>query len=361
MKRSIASFLAESCAAGACPGAAWVVGNSETILEQGSVGVLGEGLGPVRPDSIYDLASITKIFVTLALMRQFEEGLLRLEDTVAYFKPGFVDRENNKGDITLLEILTHTSVIPSLLDLFLYAHTPEDMLLAIRRSVNRADSPAVVKYTCEAYILLGTIIAAIDGAPLEEVIRRRVLEPLGLKDSGYKPPPALLDRIAPTEYSAWRGRMVRGQVHDENAVVMGEVSGNAGLFATAGDLARVAAMMLRCEKQEDFLHPATVEKMTTNYTPGRGQHRGLGWLLAGPTAPAGDLMSRRSFGHTGFTGTSIWVDPEYGLYGVLLANRIHPSRENTKFFRVRSIFHNLIILNYGGLDGEAPRRDSRKS
>jgi CubicO group peptidase (beta-lactamase class C family) len=344
----IASFLEKSAAAGACPGASWVVGNGETILEQGTVGVLGEGLGPVRPDSLYDLASITKIFVTLALMRQFEEGLIRLEDTVGYFKPDFIDRENNKGNITLLELLTHTSVIPSLLDLFLYAHTPEDMLLAIRRSVNRTGSPGAVKYTCEGYILLGTIIAAVDGAPLDEVIRRRVLEPLGLKDTGYKPPAALLDRIAPTEYSAWRGRMVRGQVHDENAVIMGEVSGNAGLFSTAGDLARVAGMMLRKPGRDAFLHPATIQKMTDNYTPGKGQNRGLGWLLAGPTAPAGDLMSERSFGHTGFTGTSIWVDPEYGLYGVLLANRIHPSRENTKFFRVRSIFHNLIVLNYGG-------------
>jgi CubicO group peptidase (beta-lactamase class C family) len=346
--RSIASFLEESVAAGACPGASWVVGKGEGILEQGTAGVLGEGLGPVCPDSLYDLASITKIFVTLALMRQFEEGLLRLEDTVGYFKPGFISRENNKGDITLLELLTHTSVIPSLIELFLYAHTPEDMLLAIRRSVNRPDSPGTVKYTCEGYILLGTIVAALDGAPLDEVIRSRVLEPLGMKDTGYKPAPALLDRIAPTEYSAWRGRVVRGQVHDENAVVMGEVSGNAGLFSTAGDLARVAEMMLRCGREAGFLHPATVEKMTANYTPRGGQNRGLGWLLAGPTAPAGDLMSARSFGHTGFTGTSIWVDPQYGLYGVLLANRIHPSRENTKFFRVRSIFHNLIILNYRG-------------
>lgn len=343
--RSIASFLEESIAAGACPGASWVVGNREGILEQGAAGVLGEGLGPVRPDSRYDLASITKIVVTLALMRQLEEGFLRLEDTVGYFRPDFIDRENNKGNITLFELLTHTSVIPSLLDLFLYAHTPEDMLLAIRRSVNRTDSPGTVKYTCEGYILLGTIVAAIDGASLDGVIRKRVLEPLGMGETGYRPAAALLDRIAPTEYSAWRGRVVRGQVHDENALVMGEVSGNAGLFSTAGDLARVAEMMLR--GGDRFLHPATIEKMIANHTPGRGQNRGLGWLLAGPGAPAGDLMSPRSFGHTGFTGTSIWVDPGYGLYGILLANRIHPSRENAKFFRVRSIFHNLIILNYG--------------
>jgi CubicO group peptidase (beta-lactamase class C family) len=323
-----------------------VVGTGEKILEQGTAGVLGEGLGPVRPDSLYDLASITKIFVTLALMRQAEEGLVRLEDTVGYFRPDFISRDNNKGNITLFELLTHTSVISSLLGLFLYAHTPEDMLLAIRGSVNRPDSPGAVKYTCEGYILLGTIIAAIDGAPLDEVIRKRVLEPLGMDETGFKPPAALLDRIAPTEYSAWRGRMVRGQVHDENAVVMGEVSGNAGLFSTAGDLARLAGMMLRRGNAGAFLHPALVEKMIRNHTPGKGQNRGLGWLLTGPTAPAGDLMSPRSFGHTGFTGTSIWIDPEYGLYGVLLANRIHPSRENEKFFRVRSIFHNLIILNY---------------
>jgi CubicO group peptidase (beta-lactamase class C family) len=338
--------------AGAAPGAAWVVGSREGILEQGTAGILGQGLGPVRADTRYDLASITKIFVTLGAMRMFEDGLLRLEDTVGRFIPAWAgDRDYPKGNISLFELMTHTSPIASLLNLFLYAHNREDMLEAIRRSVPRSDSPDTVKYTCEGYILLGEILSRIDGAPLDELIRRRVLDPLGLADTGYlppaQPPAALGERIAPTEYSAWRGGMVRGQVHDENAVVMGGISGNAGIFATAADLAKIALMMLQCGASGGFLHRATIGLMTRNYTPGKGQHRGLGWMMAGPGAPAGDLMSSRSFGHTGFTGTSIWVDPEPGLFGVLLANRIHPTRENEKIFRVRSIFHNLIILNYG--------------
>jgi CubicO group peptidase (beta-lactamase class C family) len=255
----------------------------------------------------------------------------------------YQDPAYDKAGITLFELLTHTSVISSLHRLYRYAHTREDVLEAIFLSENRTDGK--VLYTCEGYIVLGEIVSRIDGAPLDEVVRKRVLEPLDMKNTWYNPPDALLERIAPTEFCRWRGKLVRGQVHDETAAVLGGVSGNAGIFSTASDIAKIAAMMLNSEAGGSFLHPRTIEKMTRNYTEGKGSNRGLGWLLAGPDAPGGDLMSGRSFGHTGFTGTSIWIDPDAGLYGVLLANRVHPTRENTAFFRVRPVFHNLIVLN----------------
>jgi CubicO group peptidase (beta-lactamase class C family) len=301
----------------------------------------------VGPDTLYDIASLTKIFVTLGLMRQFEEGLFRLEDTLGVFLPRFSGKP--KSEISPRELLSHTSVLHSLPRLYRFARNREELLEAISLSPNRTDSATRVEYTCEGFILLGEIMAAIDGAPLDTVIRKRVLEPLGMTGACYRPPPSLLERIAPTEKSESRG-LIRGEVHDGKAWAMGGVSGNAGLFSTAADLAKLASRILASgwgDGDGGFLHPATIRMMTANYSRGMGANRGLGWLLAGKGSPAGDLMSPGSFGHTGFTGTSLWIDPEQGLYGVLLSNRIHPDRNNEKIFRCRQIFHNLIILNYG--------------
>ncbi len=344
---TIGEYLQFCVDEGAFPGAAWQIGNRKGILEAGTVGTLGDGLGPVREDTLYDLASLAKIIVTYALMRQFQEGLVRLDDPIGRFLP--VHRGGLKAGITLLELLTHVSVIPGQLQLYRHAHSREDLLEAIRWQLPRADSPDRVSYTSKGYIILGEVICAVDGAPLDKVVSRRVLGPLGMHNTCFNPPESLMDRIAPTEACPWRGRVVRGQVHDENAVVMGGVCGHAGLFSTAGDVAKAAGVMLDGKAQgteELFFHPAVLSKMTRNYTAGKGENRGLGFILAGPNAPAGDLMSAASFGHTGFTGTSLWVDPEIGLYAVLLTNRIHPRRDNDAIFRTRHIFHNLAVLRY---------------
>ena len=345
--REIRDYLQQCVEEGAFPGASWQIGTRDDILETGTVGVLGQGMGTVQADSLYDLASVTKIIVTCALMRQFQDGLVRLEDTVGCFLPEY--RDHPKGSITIKELLTHTSVIPGQLQLYRHAHTREDLLEAIRWQVPRADSPERVAYTSKGYIVLGEVIAAIDGTTLDEAVRRRVLEPLRMNDTCFNPPEALLERIAATEFCQWRGRIVRGQVHDENAVVMGGVCGHAGLFSTAGDVSKIAAAMLGANvpgTEKPFFAPDVIRIMTRNYTPGRGEHRGLGFILPGPNSPGGDLMSEASFGHTGFTGTSLWVDPEKGIYAVLLTNRIHPNRNNPAIFRVRHIFHNLAVLNH---------------
>jgi CubicO group peptidase (beta-lactamase class C family) len=228
-----------------------------------------------------------------------------------------------------------------------HAHTREDILEAIRRTGLRGDDKVV--YTCEAFILLGEIAAAVDRLGLDEVVRLRVTSPLGMDGAFYRPQAVLLDRIAPTEDCPQRGGIIRGGVHDENAQVMGGVSGNAGIFSTASDMARLAAAVLGSleNPQGAFLKQASAEMMIRNYTQGRGENRGLGWMIKGPGSAGGDLMTSRSFGHTGFTGTSVWIDPEYKLYAALLTNRVHPNRDNGKIFRVRHIFHNLVVLRYG--------------
>jgi CubicO group peptidase (beta-lactamase class C family) len=345
---SIDSYLSRCVREGVFPGTAWVVGKGPKILERGTAGVLGGGLGAVKPDTIYDIASLTKIIITLGLMRQFEEGLIRLEDTLGFFLPRFAGKP--KSDISIRELLTHTSVLHDLPKLYRRAHSREAILDAIELSPNRTDSGTRVEYTCEGFILLGEIMEAVDGAPLETIIRARALEPLGMGDTCYRPLASLLERIAPTELSEARG-LIRGEVHDSKAWTMGGVSGNAGIFSTASDMAKLASRMLTDgmgkSEGEPFLRQCTVKMMSANYTAGMGSNRGLGWLLAGEGSPAGDLMSPESFGHTGFTGASVWIDPERDLYGVLLSNRIHPDRNNGGIFRCRQLFHNLIILNYG--------------
>lgn len=342
----INAFLTQCVEDGVFPGATWVVGSKDRVVDQGSVGVLGEGLGPTSLDTLYDLASLTKVIVTFALMRQFEEGKVRLLDRLDYFLPAY--KGHPKGCITLFELLTHTSAIPGQLQLYRHAHTREDLLEAIRWQVPRVDSPKSVFYTSKGFILLGEVISTVDGKPLDEVVHERVLSPLGMYSTFYNPSPSLLDRIAPTEYCTWRKQIVRGQVHDENAVIMGGVSGHAGLFSTAQDVAIAARNMLTGEESWDnrLFSNETIRIMTVNHTHGKGENRGLGFQIAGPDNAAGDLMSESSFGHTGFTGTSLWICPIKGLYAVLLSNRIHPNRNNEGIFRARQVFHNMVILNY---------------
>jgi len=336
----------ESCVGqGVFPGASWAIGNSSAILEKGSVGLLGNGLGPVKEDTIYDMASITKIFTALALMKQFEDGLIRLVDSVEYFLPSYKDCP--LGKVNIFALLTHTAPFMEGPPLYRHVKTRKELLEALRLSKLRADNLEKVFYTCEAFILLGQIISAIDASSLDEVIRRRVLEPLGMKETCFNPPASLIERIAPTEECQIRGRLIRGEVHDENAWIMGGVSGNAGIFSCAPDMTRIGVAMLDSLKNGAFLNKATAELMTRNHTPGMGENRGLCWVIAGPGYSCGDLISPAGFGHTGFTGTCLWIDPERKFYGLLLSNRIHPRRDNTKLFRTRNIFYNLAVLEYG--------------
>jgi len=348
----IKKYLETCVDEGAFPGAAWVIGRNEETLEIGAVGELGrntfygdQGLGSVQPDTIYDIASLTKILVTLALMRQFEEGRLHLEDRIDQFLSPY--RKSPKGRVTVKELLTHTSVLPSGEGFYRAAWLGPYLLEEIRVCPERQNDR--VLYSCLGFILLGAVAESIDGKELDEVLQRRVFDPLGMKDSCFRPPEELKKRIAPTEGEF---PAIQGEVHDENARLLGGVAGNAGVFSTAPDLAKVCQAMLGFT-EKPFLKPCTRSLMTRNYTAGRGENRGLGWSLPGPsTTPghphaAGDLMSQRSFGHTGFTGTSLWIDPDRGLWAVLLTNRIHPKRDNEGIYRVRPLFHNLVRLNYG--------------
>jgi len=201
------------------------------------------------------------------------------------------------------------------------------------------------------------VLVRIGGAPFEDLVRSRVLEPLSLTHTMFRPPPSLRDHIAPTENDPWRGRVLRGEVHDENAFALGGVAPHAGLFGTAGDLARFAQMLLNGGSLDGrrVVSPSTVRLFTTRAgVP--GSTRALGWDTPGDGhghrssvpgergfSTAGSLFSAGSFGHTGFTGTSLWVDPERGLFVVLLTNRVHPTRENRRISAVRARLADAVV------------------
>jgi CubicO group peptidase (beta-lactamase class C family) len=191
-------------------------------------------------------------------------------------------------------------------------------------------------YSDLGVIIAGDIVARVTGQPLDAFLQARVFGPLGMRETRYRPDSSLLARIAPTEVDPWRQRHLRGEVHDENAFALGGVSGHAGLFSTGHDLARLARMYLQDGDLDGvrFVSPATVRRFTT-LQDSQLSHRALGWETPNGTNSAGRLMSRRAFGHTGFTGTSIWIDPERGLFVILLSNRVNPTREHRAITGVR--------------------------
>lgn len=332
---------------GAYTAAAYCVGTIGKTLSEGAMGTLGIGRGPAGADTLFDLASVTKPIVALAFMRLLEQGTVCLDDTAGRFLP--LMQGHPKGQIPMHALLTHTSDIHGQVQLYRTCRTKEELLAGILYTPPRDLARPSVEYSSQGFILLGEVIEKAAGMPLEEAMRMLVLDPLAMRETVYNPPPSLHGRIASTEDCPWRGRVVTGQVHDENAVVMGGVCGHAGLFAPVGDLQKLCRAMLTGTAPDGarFLLGATIDLMTRNHTAGLNLARGLGWQGKDPYAsPAGDLFSARSYGHTGFTGTSLWMDPERGLYAVLLTNRVHPSRASDEIQHVRHVFHNLAVLAY---------------
>lgn len=325
------------------PGAVYLYGTSENVLGRGCIGNLAVDRGPVHEGTLYDLASLTKPIAALALMRQFEEGLVCLDDTIDCYLPEYAAFP--KGKNTIYQLLTHTSEIPGQVQLYRTCHTKREMLDGILYLPPRDNKLVPVNYSSQGMIVIGEIISAIAGKPLDRVMQELVFDPLDMQDTMFNPPEALFDRIASTEDCPWRGKVVLGQVHDENAVVMGGVCAHAGLFSSASDVAKIGKAMLTglCADGSRFLRRSTIELMTENHTAGLNLARGLGWQCRDAhDSPAGDLFSRRSYGHTGFTGTSLWIDPERDLYAVLLTNRVNPTRSGGGIARARHIYHNLV-------------------
>jgi CubicO group peptidase (beta-lactamase class C family) len=312
--------------AGGYPGASVVVGrNGYSVFEKG-YGRLGwtSGSAAVVPDeSIYDLASLTKVVGTAtAAMILYDEGRLELDAPVARYLPAFSG--GTKDNVTVRHLLTHTSGLPAGRDLRRLATSAWEA-----RQLVMATSLACAPGRCQVYSdlgadVLGFTIEAITGQGLDAFLEERVFTPLGMNDTRFRPEPSLRDRIAPTEVSSPRGYAIRGEVHDENAWALGGVAGHAGLFSTAADLSLFAQMMLNRGTFNGvrIVSDSAVARFTTRTTGTRA----LGWDTSDGDGPAGVHMGERAYGHTGFTGTSLWIDPDRDLFVILLTNRVHAAR-----------------------------------
>jgi CubicO group peptidase (beta-lactamase class C family) len=339
----ISNFLNQAIQNGDIPSATYIVGTSAKVIAKGASGLLGEDRGNVKEDTLYDLASVTKPIVALAAMKLLQNGEISLDDTVDMYLDEY--KKTSKGDITIYQLLTHTSKIYGRVELFRSADTKEKLFEAILNMPNREKND--VYYSSQGMMVLGFIIERISQKPLDEVMKEQIFEPLEMKTTMFNPPVQLFGNITSTEYCNWRNRTLIGEVHDENAFVLGGVCGHAGIFSNIVDLSKLCVAMLTAKtpKVESFLSPAVINLMTKNHTVNLNLARGLGWMCKDKhNSPAGDLFSDISYGHTGFTGTSVWIDPSRDLYAVLLTNRVHPTRENDKITKVRRIFHNLAVV-----------------
>ncbi|MCR6487515.1 beta-lactamase family protein [Amycolatopsis sp. OK19-0408] len=326
----LAELLARARDARVFSAAAWSVGTADGVLDRGMLGTRWWD-GPAAVEtSRWDLASVTKPIVALVIAALAERGALSLDDPLARHLPSYADTD--KASITVRQLLTHTSGLPGGTPLWRTHGTRESLLEAIRTTP--LPPGRRVEYSSQGFILLGLI--ASTHAPLDELVAEYVTTPAGMTATAFGPVP---DAVA-TEDCGWRGRVVTGQVHDENAVVLGGVCGHAGLFAPLADLERLGQVL--AGGAAPLLKPATHAEMIAGHTV--GLRRGLGWQgLDVPGSPVGVSLAPDAYGHTGFTGTSLWVEPSRGRYYVLLTNRVHPSRASDAIASVRREFHDAAV------------------
>ncbi len=308
------------------PGCVVLIGRRDGIVYHRAFGLRQTApvQAPMLPDTVFDLASLTKpVAAATSIMSLIERGLLDAEMTAGAVIPEFAG--NGKEIITIRHLLTHQSgLIPdnSISD---YQNGPEDAFSRICQL--KPTSPPGTKfiYSDVGFIVLGKIVERVSGMDVHQYSQKYIFQPLAMTETGYQPGDELKLRCAVTEQRD--GRWMQGEVHDPRAFLLGGIAGHAGLFSTATDLARYATMMLNSGSLKDvqILRKETVDLMTGPVSVSSGI-RGLGWdIRTGYSSNRGDLFSRRAFGHGGFTGTSIWIDPERDLYVIFLSNRVHPN------------------------------------
>ena len=370
------------------PGAAYAVGRGDQVYARETVGY--RSLFPARealtPDTRFDMASLSKVLsTTMVALRFLEEGRLLLTDPLSRFftKEELAGAPHGREDVTVFHLMTHSSGISPHIALW-RAVPPEavgtrDFASAVAgvilRSAPFCGVGEQVHYSCMGYILLQQILERISGWSLDRLAHEYVFAPLCMTATGYLPFGDNLNKpacdAATTELSSLHGYYIRGHVHDENAHFLGGVSGNAGVFSTQEDMVTFAKMLsLRgalpasvAEKRRlfspadgqgaappRFLSRRIFDLAVQDYTKGKNESRGLGFQLRPPLpalSAAGDLFAYGSYGHTGFTGTSLYVDADTGIWAVLLTNAVHLGRDKTEFFRVRRLFHNTVMGELG--------------
>ena len=330
------------------PGAVICVSLEGEVILREAIGhrVVHPEKAPMEIDTVFDLASLTKVVSTLpVILKLIDSGEIRLDDRVSYFLPEFA--QNGKVGITLKHLLTHTSGLPAHKQFYLENLTTEQILERIYQEKLEAPPGSKVIYSDLSFITLYKVIETVTGEKFTDFVRNEIFTPLGMKDTGFNPT-FPRERYAATEYSEKLADYKHGVVHDDNTESMGGISGHAGLFSTIKDLQKYALMIENkgVFNGKQILSQSVIDLSRKNYSPFDSEFRGLGWNLKSPTlSSCGDLFQENSYGHTGFTGTSMWFDPSIKLNVILLTNRVHFGRENP-IIRLRPRIHNIIRSHF---------------
>lgn len=348
----------------AFPGAVIAVGSRDSVMLFAAVGHYGANdARPVTTQTTYDLASLTKVIgLTTATMMLVASGRLDLDMPVQRYVPAF--QGPDKERVTVRHLLTHSSGLPAWRPLYAETGTREQALALVDTTPLLRQPGDTFVYSDLGAIVLTQAVEAASGQPINVFLEEQLFGPLEMRATRYRPPEAWRSRIAPTETdTAFRHRALWGEVHDENAGRLGGVSGHAGLFSTAPDLARFASWLLSLwqgqgviatrgvgiKPEAPWLTPECVRGWTKRQNIPPRSSRALGWDTPSQNSSAGTKLGANSFGHTGFTGTSIWIDPDRDLFIILLTNRVNPTRTNTKILQVRRRVADLVVdaLNPG--------------
>lgn len=344
---AVRTLLEQAVAQRYIPGAVAVVGTRTGLELVAAFGVRrypidGEKARFTTAETVFDLASLSKVTGTLpSILKLLDAGEIAINETVGHFFSN-ADFQCNHSvtDVTVQQLLTHSSGLPAGEPLFTQIRERSDALVRVLQT-ELAYPPGTVIYSDLGFILLGAIIEKVSGSRQDSFVKRFVLDPLEMRESGYGP---ITNRpVAATEACSWRGKLLEGEVHDENAYAMDGIAGHAGLFSTGMDLARYAQAWLR--QDAPFARPELLRVAIEEHVVGQGSmgRRGLGWQLKSEGSSVGRLASPSAFGHTGFTGTSLWCDPEQDWFAVLLTNRVHPRREKgQEIHALRVAFHEAV-------------------
>jgi len=351
--RSAFDFLEKAIAARSFPACSLAVTFGGELVAHKALGRFT--YDPASPEvataSIFDLASLTKVAATTAMaMILYERGLLDLEAPVTAIVPEFAgglgDNDPRRRQVTLRMLLVHSSGLPAYEKLFLRANTREDLLQAAFTTPLATAPGARAEYSDIGFIILGVVLERLADESLDVFCQREIFGPLGMTHTTFNPAHALKDSIPPTaDDRTFRHRIVQGEVQDENASVLGGIAGHAGLFSTAEDLAIFAHAMLN--GGYPILRASTVELFSRRESAPEGTSRALGWDTPSAPSQSGKYFSSRSFGHLGYTGTSLWIDPERQLSISLLTNRAWPDCQNQAIKQVRPAFHDAVIEALG--------------
>lgn len=337
--------LADGVGQKAFPGASCAITHKGRLVALKGTGrfTYDQNSPPVTPETVYDLASLTKVVATAAAcMVLCERGTLQLEQKLVNVLPEFSGHDPRRQNVTFRMLLAHSSGLPAYVRLFECVRNREELIDQAMRVPLAAAPGSRAEYSDIGFILLGIALERLTKQPLDQLCQREVFSWLGLERMTFRPPTEWKPRIPPTvDDRIFRRCKVHGEVHDENAWVMGGVAGHAGVFAAVPDVAAFAGCMLGCDRQ--WVQSGTVQLFTRRGSSPPGTSRALGWDTPSAPSQSGRYFSPLSYGHLGYTGTSLWIDPQRQLSVTLLTNRVWPDCSSQKIRQIRPAFHDAVV------------------